>query len=135
MKVNTTLKSLNLGCNEDEWKMKQINIVGWTTDNEIGTEGAKAVSEMLEANTTLSSLNLSSNKDEGEKVKGRDNKDVWVTDNNVGDEGAKSISQALKANTTLTSLNLFSEEEKENLKWKEKRKWMIIERQWIGLEF
>ena len=33
------------------------------TDNEIGTEGAKGVSEMLEVNTTLTSLNLSRDKD------------------------------------------------------------------------
>ncbi len=35
------------------------------TDNEMGDEGAKSLSEMLKVNTTLTSLNLS-----GEEVKG-----------------------------------------------------------------
>ena len=30
----------------------------WMTDNMIGIEGAKAMSEMLRVNTTLASLNL-----------------------------------------------------------------------------
>ena len=34
------------------------------TDNEIGEEGVKALSEMLKVNTTLTSLHLSNEKDE-----------------------------------------------------------------------
>ena len=34
------------------------------TDNKIGVEGAKSVSEMLKSNTTLTSLNLSGEKEE-----------------------------------------------------------------------
>ena len=39
------------------------------TDNQIGDEGAKAVSEMMKANTTLTSLDLSS---EEERKKGKE---------------------------------------------------------------
>ena len=37
------------------------------TDNQIGDEGAKALSEMLQVNTTLTSLNLESVKHEKKK--------------------------------------------------------------------
>ena len=37
------------------------------TGNEIGDEGAKAMSEMLKVNTTLTSLNLSSEEERKER--------------------------------------------------------------------
>ena len=39
------------------------------TDNEIGVEGAKALSEMLKVNSTLTTLNLSSEEERKEKEK------------------------------------------------------------------
>ena len=39
------------------------------TDNQIGDEGAKAVSEMMKANTTLTSLDLSSEEERKWKEK------------------------------------------------------------------
>ena len=60
MTANKTLTSLNLSC-EEKGKGKRKNNKqkdGYMTDNEIGDEGAKAMSEMLKLNTTLTSLNL-----------------------------------------------------------------------------
>ena len=39
------------------------------TDNEIGVEGAKSLSEILKVNTTLTTLNLSSEEERKEKEK------------------------------------------------------------------
>ena len=41
------------------------------TGNEIGVEGAKAMSEMMKANTTLTSLDLRSEENKKKKVKKR----------------------------------------------------------------
>ena len=84
------------------------------TDNMIGAEGAKAMSEMVKVNKTLTSLTLNSEEEKTVKEK----KEDWMTDNGIGAEGAKALSEMLKVNSTLTSLNLICEEERE----KEKRK-------------
>ena len=44
------------------------------TDNEIGDEGAKAMSEMMKVNTTLTSLDLSCEKEAKSKIKEIKNK-------------------------------------------------------------
>ena len=82
--------------------------------NEIGDEGARALSDALKTNTTLQELNLHSEQDESEE-------DGWIADiaNNynlqigsrIGDEGARALSEALKINTTLQSLNLSCEKD------------------------
>ena len=41
------------------------------TENEIGVEGAKSMSEMLEVNTTLASLNLKCEQGESEREEKR----------------------------------------------------------------
>ena len=81
------------------------------TDNGIGVEGVKAMSETLKDNTTLTSLNLWSEK--GRKMEKR-KKGINIeqmTGNKIGAEGAKEMSEILKENTTLTSLDLGGEEE------------------------
>ena len=77
------------------------------TDNKIGDEGAKAMSEMMKVNTTLTSLNLCG---EGRGVKKtRKKRKSCLTGNGIGDEGAKSMSEMLKMNSTLKLLNLCGE--------------------------
>ena len=57
-KMNTTLTSLNLGC--EEKKKRRGNEKEQMTGNEIRNEGLKVLSEMLKVNTTLTTLNLGS---------------------------------------------------------------------------
>ena len=69
MKANTTLQSLHL---EGEQEVRQED--GWIADlannkhqqagNDIGAEGARALSEALKTNTTLQSLNLEGEQEE-----------------------------------------------------------------------
>ena len=91
------------------------------TDNSIGVEGARMVSEALKINYTLTELNLKSlfiysflftfN-----KIRMSCNKYncklAW-SENCIEDEGAKMISEALKTNSTLTALNLGNNEKKD----------------------
>ena len=94
------------------------------TDNGIGAEGAKAMSEGLKVNTTLKELNLGG--DEEGKVKRKEKE--RMTGNEIGAEGAKSMSSMLKVNTTLKTLNLGCENEgKVKRKEKEER---MNNRQW-----
>ena len=58
LKVNTTLTTLNLRCEERKGKKRKKEKEEIMTGNEIGVEGAKAMSEVLKVNTTLTSLNL-----------------------------------------------------------------------------
>ena len=61
LKTNTTLTSLYLGGEEEKKKRKgrrKERILNWLTANDIGAEGAKALSEMLQQNTTLLLLDL-----------------------------------------------------------------------------
>ena len=48
----------------------------WLSDNQIGYEGVKTISEMLQVNTTLTSLNLSGQ----EKTKSRKKKQEMMND-------------------------------------------------------
>ena len=79
------------------------------TDNGIGVEGAKAMSEMLKTNTTLKELGLSGEKERKE----RERKEERMTGNLIKVEGAKAMSEMLKVNTSLKELNLCGEEERE----------------------
>ena len=59
MKVNTTLKTLNLRCDKERKEnRKKKRKKKKMTDNGIGDEGAKSMSEMLKVNKTLTELNL-----------------------------------------------------------------------------
>ena len=48
----------------DEMKSKKKE---WITENDIGDEGAKSMSEMLKVNTTLTTLNLKCEEGESER--------------------------------------------------------------------
>ena len=93
-------------------------------DNDIGDEGAKAISESLKINTSLTELNLWSDekiRNEKESKNEKNENEEWIG-NHVGDEGAKTISESLKINTSLTELNLGCDEkiinEKEKIEMK-----------------
>ena len=61
LQVNSTLQELNLGGNPSCQIMRecQNTVFGYmTTDNKIGPEGAKALSDMLHTNTALTKLNI-----------------------------------------------------------------------------
>ena len=96
------------------------------TDNNIGAEGARMISESLKINTTLTTLDLTCNMQRSKKKKRnprerekkikrnkktktkktRNNECDNGTGTNIGDEGARMISESLKINTTLTELDL-----------------------------
>ena len=46
------------------------------TDNDIGNEGAKSMSEALKSNTTLTSLNLWSEEEEREREREREKREM-----------------------------------------------------------
>ena len=65
MVTNTSMTSLNLGCEELEIKSRETCLYVFIylfTGNDIGAQGAKMAREVLKANTTLTALNLSRNK-------------------------------------------------------------------------
>jgi len=93
---------------KDGWKRKK-NLDEWT-ENSFGTDGAFAISEVLETNSSLTSLSLECN---AKLQKG------WVfmiillwTANYIDESGAAQIGQVLKYNCTLTSLNISRNEMK-----------------------
>ena len=51
------------------------------TDNVIGDEGAKAMSEMMKVNNTLTTLNLRSDEERKEKEKRKKKKEERMTEN------------------------------------------------------
>ena len=119
LKTNTTLQSLNLGCEQEEseedgWIADIANNKHQQAGNGIGAEGARALSEALKTNTTLKSLDLYGEKEKKKAESG------WIGDiaNNqhkqadslIVDEGAKALSETLKTNTTLQSLHLGGEQ-------------------------
>ena len=78
LKKNTTLQSLNLGCEQEEseedgWIADIANNQHQQADNEIGEEGARALSEALKKNTTLQSLDLRCEQEESKE-------DWWIAD-------------------------------------------------------
>ena len=58
MKINTSLTTLDLGCEENIWSEKERKWNEKWIDNHIRDEGAKAISESLKINTSLTKLNL-----------------------------------------------------------------------------
>ena len=61
MKINTSLTELNLSGDEKKIQlseMKEMKNEQWI-GNEVGTEGAKSLSESLKNNTSLTELNVS----------------------------------------------------------------------------
>ena len=81
--------------------------------NEMGDEGARALSEALKVNTTLDTLKLSCEQEESEDGRTAEigSNQYQQAGNKIGDEGARALSEALKTNTTLQSLNLRGEQE------------------------
>ena len=79
MKINTTLTELNLDCDEirnKKWKTKEKMKSNKTwTANQIGAEGASAISESLKINTTLTELNLGSDEIWNKNEKQNDNEE------------------------------------------------------------
>ena len=61
LKVNTTLKTLSLGCEQQSSNDNQC-IINFNdiSDNKIGGEGTHALSEALKVNTALTTLSLES---------------------------------------------------------------------------
>ena len=100
-------------------KEKEMKWKKWI-GNQIGDEGAQAISESLKINTSLTTLNLGSDK-KIRNEKDRRNEKKWIG-NEIGYEGAKAISESLKINTTLTELNLRCDEKKMEEKREENEK-------------
>lgn len=70
LKKNTTLKKLNLYCEEERnGKEKKKKDNEWMIGGFIGAEGQKAMGEMLKVNTTLTELNLGGEGERKEKEK------------------------------------------------------------------
>ena len=63
------------------------------TDNRIGAEGAKAMSEMLKVNNTLTELNLESEEERKEREE-KEKKEERMTVNWIGDAGKKAVRNA-----------------------------------------
>ena len=114
---------------DNKWKRENRNEKKWWIDNQIGYEGAKAISESLKINTSLTELNLWSDEmkwNEKEKMKWNEMKE-WIV-NQIGTEGAKAISESLKINTSLTELDLRSDEKVKE--WKEGRE--VEMKEWMN---
>ena len=70
LKTNTTLQSLNIGCEQEESEEDELETLPTTnksSDNGIGDEGARALSDALKTNTTLTALNLGREQEENEE--------------------------------------------------------------------
>ena len=117
--------SLKLGLVEQEeseengWIADTANNKHQQTANNIGDEGAGALSEALKTNTTLQSLEL------GGEQEGCDDQTIVDVANNqhhqagniIGDDGTRALCEALKTNTTLQSLDLGCVQECEKDGW------------------
>ena len=58
LKINTSLTTLNLGCDEKIWNEKEKKWNEAWVGNQIRDKGAKTISESLKINTSLTSLDL-----------------------------------------------------------------------------
>ncbi|RIB24037.1 hypothetical protein C2G38_2169644 [Gigaspora rosea] len=121
---NTTLTSLNLGCNNlgsEGGKTLAVALCKNNTleilnlwNNNLGVEGGKTLADVLCENTTLTSLDLYDNNLESEGIRALANalfKNTTLTFlnlgcNNLKSEEGKALADALCENVTLTSLNL-----------------------------
>ena len=80
--------------------------------NEIGEEGACAISEALKVNTTLQTLDLGSRATTKKSCARHGTTTVNnKADNKIGEYGARALSAGLKINTTLTTLDLWCEQQ------------------------
>ena len=82
------------------------------TDNQIGDDGVKSLSEMLKLNTTLTNLSLDSEWEKKRNTKKNGLTScvfIWFSDNGIGNEGAKALGDSLKTHTILKTLWLPSE--------------------------
>ena len=95
------------GKHKDKWR-------DWT-GNQIGVEGARALSDALKTNTTLTVLGLGGEQQDTRKHNKRARQAQWhvewLEDNKIDVEGARALCDALKTNTTLTELSLGSEQQ------------------------
>ncbi len=84
--------------------------------NNIGSEGAKVLAEVLKSNNSIASINLSGNGigSEGAKVLAEALKSnhsitsINLAYTKIGSEGAKVLAEALKSNKSITSINFGS---------------------------
>ncbi|KAF0433187.1 Protein NLRC3 [Gigaspora margarita] len=101
---NTTITSIDLYNFSSDFKYKAIDVLvkilcrnstltsldlsngSWSSSNNIGSEGGRALADALCKNNTLKFLNLQYN--------------------NLGSEGGKALAKALCSNTTLASLDI-----------------------------
>ena len=82
------------------------------TDNQIGDEGVKSLSEMLKVNTKMTHLYLHSEleKKRNTKMNGLISRVlIMFSDNGIGNEGAKALGDSLKTHTLLKKLWLGGE--------------------------
>ena len=110
LKVNTTLITLDLTCEQQQQDREQSTPTKTfdETDNEIGTEGACALSEALKINTTLTALDLGCTQKATQKqCAEHDSNNSDRIGTRIQEEGVRALSEAFKLNTTLTTLDLF----------------------------
>ena len=77
-----------------------------TSENRIGSDGARSLSKALAVNTTLTHLDLSRSYRLEEK-NGCIVSHIWLSDNSIGSEGAQFIGESLKTNLSLNNFNLY----------------------------
>lgn len=110
IKVNTTLRSLHLGCKFSFlFTSKLLIFIVLIVGNSIRDEGAFALSSALRTNTTLTKLSLMRKILFGFSLD--TSFSVWkrfskTTENKISDCGARALSEAVKNNTTMTKLYL-----------------------------
>lgn len=87
------------------------SILKQSTDNRIGLDGVKALSEMLKVNKQVDYLYLHrENDDKGtNQMKQVKYRFLWMTENTIDLEGVKALSGALKTHTTMDKIWLGGE--------------------------
>ena len=112
LKVNTSLRKLNLDCYREismgrNTHLKFIDEIACWTDCKIEDSGVKALCEMLKLNTTLTLVNIDGElKQSGQVTKQITHCVMWNTGNDIGCPGAKELGEMLKSNCALTELDL-----------------------------
>ena len=106
--MQVPLTSLNLFgeqlifCN----KTNKINLLFKSAENEIGTEGACALSEALKTNTTLTKLNFECGSSTNKTIESISNSTDKKPGNEIYHGGVYALGEALKVNSTLAALKL-----------------------------
>ena len=87
-----------------------LNYIIHFTDNQIGDDGAKAISEALKTNQSITHINLSCmNTNSHFQLNSLSltlNYIFHFIGNKIGDDGARAISEALKTNQSITYIDL-----------------------------